>query len=51
MTPSYVLQGLRGAARLQSRATADTYSFRSQKMLKAGVQLLIIMPSGKLKRP
>lgn len=51
MMPSYVLPGLRGATRLKSRATVDTYSLRNQKMLKVGVQLSVIMPSGKLNKP
>ncbi|RVX01697.1 hypothetical protein CK203_024323 [Vitis vinifera] len=42
---------LRGATRLKSRATVDTYSLRNQKMLKVGVQLSVIMPSGKLNKP
>ncbi|CAK9187744.1 unnamed protein product [Ilex paraguariensis] len=37
---------LRGAAALKSRALADSYSPRSQDILKVGAQICIIMPSG-----
>ncbi|GFY83375.1 hypothetical protein Acr_03g0001490 [Actinidia rufa] len=39
---------LRGAAKLKSRAKAETYFPRNQELLKVGIQTLILMPSDKI---